>query len=351
MPRGGGRFGGNRGSRGRGRGGGGGGKGKANEAEQESFVTRVADLRHGRGVKVRAIALVGEEPGAGLYTGGNDCVVKRWDTATGECKAKFDVGGDVGSMLYAGGWLFVGAEGGIRGWHLGSGTEAFMGTTGKVMCMRALLDQGTLFSGGQDGSVRAWQYDGQSGGFLQAALLEGHRGIVTCLETSGPYLVSAGVDRTIRVWELASGSCVHAVEAHSKGAMGLQLYEGYIISCSLAGDVRVWSGLGQAQVPLQSVYDHPVSHDNTGRHLSALALCGVASNEEPPRPVLALSCKSGDYNCIRCLELPTFEERTRFRCKFEMHALASGPSGLFFAGDHEGLVKVFQWQPASPSPS
>lgn len=55
---------------------------------------------------VRAIVL--PEAHAQLYTGSQDESVRVWDCTTGKCTNVAPMGGDVGALIFAKGWLFVG---------------------------------------------------------------------------------------------------------------------------------------------------------------------------------------------------------------------------------------------------
>jgi WD40 repeat protein len=43
-----------------------------------------------------------------LYTGSQDESVRVWDCTTGQCTNVVQMGGDVGALLSAPGWLFIG---------------------------------------------------------------------------------------------------------------------------------------------------------------------------------------------------------------------------------------------------
>jgi hypothetical protein len=55
---------------------------------------------------IRAIVL--PEGHTQLYTGSQDGSVRVWDCGTGQCTSVVPMGGDVGALIYAAGWLFVG---------------------------------------------------------------------------------------------------------------------------------------------------------------------------------------------------------------------------------------------------
>jgi len=67
-------------------------------------------------------------------------------------------------------------------------------------------------TGSRDKTIKLW--DTASGGMLRS--LAGHDNWVRALvfHPSGKFLLSASDDKSIRVWDLASGRCIKTVEAH-----------------------------------------------------------------------------------------------------------------------------------------
>lgn len=63
-----------------------------------------------------------------------------------------------------------------------------------------------MFVGHNDGSITAWK-----AGRLAFDLV-GHQGPILCLSAQDSYLVSAGCDDTVRVWETACGACVNVFD-------------------------------------------------------------------------------------------------------------------------------------------
>jgi WD40 repeat protein len=55
---------------------------------------------------IRAIEM--PQGGSQLYTGSQDESVRVWDCTTGQCTNVVQMGGDVGALLSAPGWLFIG---------------------------------------------------------------------------------------------------------------------------------------------------------------------------------------------------------------------------------------------------
>ncbi len=166
----------------------------------------------------------GAEPGATsrLLTGSGDGVVRCWDLARSRCEAVME--GHAGAVLalavarddqraYS-----VGAEGDVVGWRVRwteNVPDSFAGYAlfrvagahrgAAVRCVAVTpggggADQGTLFTGGEDGAVRAWR--AADGAPLCA--LAGHAdwvgGVATCAR--GKTLCSASHDGSIIAWRV-----------------------------------------------------------------------------------------------------------------------------------------------------
>lgn len=81
----------------------------------------------------------------------------------------------------------------------------------------ASLSDGTLASGGRDGSIRLWSRDGALSGTLA-----GHgQSVLGLSEISEGGMVSISRDRTMRWWELASGRCFRSIIAHEAAVLSI----------------------------------------------------------------------------------------------------------------------------------
>ena len=95
-----------------------------------------------------------------------------------------------------------------------------------------------IVSGSRDGTLRVWNL--ATGECLH--LLQGHTASVRCLSL-GPKegtIVSGSYDHTCRLWNLLTGECLGVFEGHSSKVYAVTSTRGEIFSGSLDGTVRVW---------------------------------------------------------------------------------------------------------------
>jgi len=93
-------------------------------------------------------------------------------------------------------------------------------------------------SGSGDRTVKVW--DLASGACAQT--LEGHSSVVRSVAVAGAHIVSGSGDTTIKVWDLASGACVLTLDGHSDAVWSVALSSDgkQIVSGSSDSTVKVW---------------------------------------------------------------------------------------------------------------
>jgi hypothetical protein len=111
------------------------------------------------------------------------------------------------------------------------------GHSGPVSCL-LLTSAGLVVSGSDDKTLRVW--DPATGECLRR--LEGHRGRVTCvIETKGGQLVSGSNDGTLRVWDPATGECLRTLEGHPGWIRYvIETNGGQLVSGSWDNTLQVW---------------------------------------------------------------------------------------------------------------
>ncbi|KAG0630698.1 hypothetical protein M758_1G197900 [Ceratodon purpureus] len=287
---------------------------------------------------IRAIVL--PEGHTQLYTGSQDETVRVWDCTTGVCANVAPMGGDVGALIYAAGWLFVGLPNEVKVVNMTTlHQQSLSGPKGQVHAL-AVTDEGLLFAGTQDGTILVWQFNTATNEFVPAASMSGHTGPVVTLMLIGSRLYSGSMDKTIRVWEIASVQCVQTLEGHTGVVMDLLCWDSFLLSCSLDGTVKIWTLNTAGQLEL--TFTHPEEDSQAdSRNVTlagALKMCG--SSDKAGKPVLLVSYND---NSVRLYDLPTFTERGQLFSREEVRALQVGPNHLVFSGDSSGDVKVWSW--------
>mmetsp|Transcript_28437 Transcript_28437/g.50840 ORF Transcript_28437/g.50840 Transcript_28437/m.50840 type:complete len:449 (+) Transcript_28437:74-1420(+) len=149
-----------------------------------------------------------------MFTGGKDCAIIRWDVETG----KKDV-----------------FPGGRNRFDCGGHFE-------QVLSVCLIEQRGLLASAGVDRVVRLW--DPRAPGKSSCiGKLSGHTGSVTALvpELDGSQLYSASLDKSMKIWDLASRRCVDTLLGHVSGISALDLYsKGRPLSGGADKTVRSW---------------------------------------------------------------------------------------------------------------
>jgi len=152
-------------------------------------------------------------------SGGGDRTVRLWDLDSGACVRVMpeDQGFVMGVAVSADGrWAVTGIGGHIlRLWDLQTGAclRVLEGHTERVDDVAMAADGRLAVSGSADHTLRVW--DLRSGECLR--ILEGHTDEVRTVAVSadGRRAVSGGLDKDVRIWDLEHGRSLRAKEAHS----------------------------------------------------------------------------------------------------------------------------------------
>ena len=188
----------------------------------------------------RAVALGTADGREIVATGGDDLVIRVWDTGTGQqLHATAGHGGPVLALAASGGLIYTGgADGVLRVWDaagsLGELADRHEGSINAV-CVDGTL----LVTGSDDGAVRLT--DLSDGRTLHS--LPGHTGWVNAVAAADGLVASAGSDRLIRLWDADTGQELRVLEGHEASVTGLAFLSvagrSALASCALDGRVTV----------------------------------------------------------------------------------------------------------------
>jgi len=245
--------------------------------------------------------------GKRVATGGVDGGVRVWDVATGsELMLVPGVPGRPVTALdwaprgpprEAGGELVAIAygDGSLATWDVDEKdlVAVMHGHRGAVEAVLFAADGETLYSGGEDVTVRAW--DVKSG--AQRRVLRGHDSAVTALARSGELLLSASLDRTVKSWDPGWDSARTVIELPGAPiAIGFDAAGERVLTCPQSGEPSVWnadSATLEATLALEPAGDDPArpARRNEAMDVSADGrVCAVAGAD---RRVLVTDWSAG----------------------------------------------------------
>jgi len=107
------------------------------------------------------------------------------------------------------------------------------GHAGTIYCLQLYTYPETgkrvLFTGSRDRTVREWNV---ATGAIERVIAGVHTSSVLSLCVHNGYLASAGGDRTVVVWHLASNSLVKVLSDHDESVLGVRFNDQKLASCS-----------------------------------------------------------------------------------------------------------------------
>lgn len=110
------------------------------------------------------------------------------------------------------------------------------GHTSTVRCLK-MSNSRIAISGSRDTTLRVW--DLASG--TCSSVLMGHQASVRCLEIHGDLVVSGSYDTTAKIWSISSGQCLRTLQGHFSQIYAIAFDGHRIATGSLDTSVRIWN--------------------------------------------------------------------------------------------------------------
>ncbi|BEJ03597.1 hypothetical protein CcaverHIS641_0107720 [Cutaneotrichosporon cavernicola] len=236
-----------------------------------------------------------------IVSASDDHSINIYDTETGALRKRLDGHeGGVWALEYKGDTLVSGStDRTVRIWDLEDlvQTHTFAGHTSTVRCLQIVepvYDEVTgefqppyplIITGSRDASLRVWKlpkkgepaYNGAGNNSqppppdenpFHVHHLEGHGEAVRALAAHGRICVSGSYDKTVRVWDIVKGTCIHVLHGHEAKVYSI-VYDKYRNRCasgSMDNTVKIWD-----------LATGKCLHTLTG-HTSLVGLLGLSPN-------------------------------------------------------------------------
>ncbi|CAL4958687.1 unnamed protein product [Urochloa decumbens] len=271
-----------------------------------------------------------------LYSGSVDGSVRVWDRNTGKCIDVIKMGGKVGCMITHGPWVFIGIPKSVEAWNTQTGMKLSLQGPSGLVCSMTITGE-MLFAGTGDGRIMAWKFPSKESNNEPMAILSGHQRAVISLSISTTRLYSGSLDKTIKVWDLTTLQCVQTLSDHKAAVTSVLCWNDKLLSCSLDKTVKVWSLSESGNLRVK--YAHAEEH-------GLRTLFGMHRVGKTP----ILFCSLHNSNCIRLLDLPSFEDVGTLFSKKEVRTIELADGGPLFTGDCSGELKVWRWAPEDLDP-
>ncbi len=131
-----------------------------------------------------------------------------------------------------------GLDGAVRLWSAESWSlDRTLRAEGEPMTALAFASAGKRLVAAGPGGAEAWELEGRGG----SVPLRGHELGVAAVAAQGDRAATAGLDGTVRLWDLAAGKEVRSISSHAGFVLAVAFHPGgLLVSAGTDGIVRVW---------------------------------------------------------------------------------------------------------------
>jgi len=168
---------------------------------------------------------------------------------------------------------------------------------GDVRSFKVTMVNNIIFviTSGGEGLIRTWRFDPAQNQFEQVAVLEGHIRAVTCVLLQDTSLWSGSLDKTIRCWDVGSGTCFGVLSASGgghghTGAVTCMILippiptsqapdTTYVASAGMDSELKLWKTNGE--------FVHGITHQN------AIMSMSLFKDDKGGVPVILLGLADG----------------------------------------------------------
>jgi len=219
---------------------------KQNESETEASKFQIKEVAHLKGHARRLCKVAFHPQGHHVGTTSFDHTWRLWDIETGSelllqdghWKEVFGIGfhmdGSICSTTDYGGVTHL--------WDLRTGKTLhhFMGHARRVLCAEFSPNGFQLATAGDDGTIKIWDLRKRK----QFASIPAHSNLVTQLRfdrhDNGEYLVSSSFDATVKIWSTRDWNILTTMRGHEGKVMGVDLLKGSIVSAGFDKTLKLW---------------------------------------------------------------------------------------------------------------
>lgn len=224
-----------------------------------------------------------------------------------------------------------------------------------------------IISGGREGIIQFWrQTPEHPTHFTTFQTLCGHAGEITGLVIVGQSMLwSTSTDKSIRLWDMASGQCKYLITSDTPGVSGMTgvvnkvghteavtdiislesnpvfveaLGAAFVLTSSLDGTVKAWNGTN----------GECVMSESHGQGVVCMAL----SFDINGTPILLCGLEGGNImirNVLQTPETPAFRLLMTLSAKYAfghehgpVKTIRAGPASTFYSGGNDGKLNVWQ---------